>query len=305
MSSATAYLIVGDDPYLVSEQLHRLLEHAPPLAVDEFEAEADPSAIVQALGTSAMFGGTRTVLVRAVDAMGVDGQKALTQYLENPSPDSTLIMTAVRPVPRLSAAVKKVGRVIEAVKGRRSDILNWLAQQSKAKGVKLTGEAMAALVESAGESPGALAGALDELALAHAPGTRLGKKEIIRQFQHRPEARLFSFVDAVAERRQGEALDALGRLTVQGEAPQMLLWNLVRHFRLMLASQGDSPAAVARDLAVQPWRAEKLVRQAKAFSAAGLSDALIALAEADHKMKKTEEPGRLTLERTVVAICGR
>lgn len=305
MSHPVAFLIVGDDHHLVSEELHKLLERAAPLGIDEFDSEADPKMIVQALGTSSMFGETRTVLVRGLDAMPADSQKILAEYLDEAPGGSTLIMIAARPVPRLAAAVKKVGRIIEAAKGRRSDLFNWLAAESKAKGVKLTGDAMGVLIESVGESAGALAAALEELSLAHAPGARLGPREVGRQFQHRPGAKLFAFVDAVAERRPGEALDALGRLTAQGEAPQMLLWNLHRHFRMMLAAQGDSPAEAARKLSIQPWRAEKLVRQARRFSGAELARALCVLAEADWRMKKSEEPEAVTLERSVVAMCGQ
>lgn len=305
MTGSAAFLIVGDDHHLVSQELHGLLEGASPLSVDEFDWDTDPAVIVQALETPPLFGEARTVLVRGVDSMAADSQKVLADYLESPSSDNMLIMTAIRPVPRVATAVKKAGRVIDAVRGRRSDLLNWLANQSKRAGVKLAGDALTVLIECVGESTGALAGALDELALAHAPGTRLGKKEVARQFQHRPEAKLFAFVDAVAERRGGQAVDALGRLTARGEAPQMLIWNLNRHFRMMLATHGESAASVARGLGIQPWRAEKLVRQARLFSSEALSNAYILLAEADRKMKKSEEPEALTLERTVVAICSR
>lgn len=304
MTNPRAFLIVGDDPHLVSEELHKLLEKSAALEIDEFDSDADPKVVVQALATPSMFGETRTVLLRRVDSMSAESQKILADYLDDPSAESILILVAVRPVPRLASAVKRVGRVLEAAKGRRSDVLNWLAAESKAKGVKLTGEAMNVLIESVGESTGALAGAIEELSLAHAAGVRLGPKEVARQFQHRPEAKLFAFVDAVAERRKGEALDALGRLTSQGETPQMLAWNLNRHFRMLLASRGDSAVAAARTLGIQPWRAEKLVRQSQKFSQAALIDAYLALAGADWKMKRSEEPETLTLERTVVAICG-
>lgn len=303
MTGPDAFLIVGDDPYLVSEELHKILENTSPLAVDEFDSEGSAAAVVQALATPSMFGENRTVLVRGVDAMPAESQKTILDYLEDPVGEGTLVMTAARPVSRLAAVVRRLGRVIEAAKGKRSDLFNWLGEQSKAKGLRLSGEAMAALMDSVGESRGALAGAVDELALAHAAGARLGKKEIERQFQHRPEARLFAFVDAVAERRRGEALDTLGRLIAQGEAPQLLIWNLNRHLRMMLAVRGDSPAQAAKTLGIQPWRAEKLVRQARGLPEEALVSAYIRLAEADHKMKRSEEPDSLTLERTVTAIC--
>lgn len=302
MISASAYLIVGDDPHLAREELHKLLEGAGRYAVDEFDAEAEIGLVFQALETASMFAEPRIAVVHAVDSMPAEAQRQIAAFLENKTPGNTLIMVAARPVPKIAAAVRKVGRVIEVAKGRRSDLLGWLSDESKKKSLRLTGEALTALIESVGESREALAGAIDLLSLAHASGARLGPAEISRQFQSRGEAKLFGFIDAVAERKKAQALEALGRLQAQGEAPQLLLWNLNRHFRMLLVSRGQAPAAVAKSLGLPPWRAEKLVRQGKGFSQARLLAAYRALAEADRKMKSSVEPESLTLERAVVDI---
>ncbi|MGI8426364.1 MAG: DNA polymerase III subunit delta [Actinomycetota bacterium] len=302
MINASAYLIVGDDPHLAKEELHKLLEGASPYAIDEFDAESETGLIFQSLETASLFDEPRIAVVHAVDSLSAEAQRQIAEYLQDHIPGNTLIMITVRPIPKIAAAVKKVGRVIEASKGRRSDLFNWLNEQTRKKGLKLTGDALATLIDSVGESREALAGALDLLSLAHAKGARLGPDDISRQFQNRGDAKLFGFIDAVAERKRATALEALNRLLDQGEAPQLLAWNLNRHFRMLLASKGESPAAVARSLGVPPWRAEKLVRQAKGFSQPMLVAAYQALAVADRKMKSSVEPEGLTLERAVVDI---
>jgi len=302
MINASAYLIVGDDPHLAKEELHKLLEGASQYAIDEFDAESEVGLVFQSLETASLFDEPRIAVVRAVDSMSAEAQKLIAEYLQDHSPGNTLILVAARPMPKIAAAVRKVGRVIEAAKGRRSDLFTWLNEQTKRKSLKLTSEAMATLIDSVGESREALAGALDLLSLAHAKGVRLGPGDIARQFQNRGEAKLFGFIDAVAERKQGQALEALNRLQAQGEAPQLLAWNLNRHFRMLLASKGESPAAAARTLGIPPWRAEKLVRQAKGFTPETLVAAYLVLAEADRKMKSSVEPEGLTLERAVVDI---
>jgi len=302
MISASAYLIVGDDPHLAKEELHRLLEGASPYAIDEFDAESEVGLVIQSLETASLFDEPRIAVVHAMDSMPAQAQKLIAEYLQDHTPANTLIMVAARPIPKIAAAVRRVGRVIEAAKGRRTDLFNWLNEETKKRSVKLSGDAMGTLIDSVGESREALAGAVELLSLAHATGARLGPDDISRQFQNRGEAKLFGFIDAVAERKKAQALEALNRLQDQGEAPQLLAWNLNRHFRMLLASKGESPAAVAKRLGLPPWRAEKLVRQAKGFSREMLVAAYQALAEADRKMKSSVEPEGLTLERAVVDI---
>jgi DNA polymerase-3 subunit delta len=148
----------------------------------------------------------------------------------------------------------------------------------------------------------ALAQAIDELSLAMHRGSRLGPDQIARHFRGRADVKLYAFVDAVAQRQPSVALEALHYLLVRGEAPQMLFWSLTRHFRMLLVAAESSASIAAEQLKIPQWRAEKLVRQARGFAAGTLVAAYHRLAEADLKMKRSEEPEALTLERLVVAL---
>jgi len=65
-----------------------------------------------------------------------------------------------------------------------------------------------------------------------------------------------------------------------------------------------APPSHARPLLGKPdWLAEKLCRQARGFGQEALIEAYQVLAEADLKVKSSEEPEGLTLERAVVALC--
>lgn len=304
-SLVAAYFVVGDDAYLTSEALEGILAGVDELALSEFGPESDPSEIFQALDTPSMFGGRRVVIVRGVHEMPADVHRRVIAYLENPSVSASLVLVSAKPLAKIAAAARKVGRVIETGKGKRTDLFGWLREEAKARGLKISGDAMGALVEAVGEERMALVQAIDELALAMEEGTRLGPEEVRRQFQRRGDAKVFGFVDAVAARQTGAALEALHRLLRRGEAPQALFWTLLRHFKMLLLAIDAAPSSVAGDLGIPSWRAEKLVRQAANFSTPELLAAYQVLAGADRKMKKSEEPEELTLERAVVAIAGR
>lgn len=302
---APAYLIVGDDPYLTSEALDGILVGIDEYAISEFAPEDDPSAILQALDTPSLFGARRVVVVRRVDEMLADVHRQLVSYLENPSASSCLILLSAKPLAKVAAAARKVGRVIETSRGKRTDLFSWLRDEAKKRGLKVTGDVMGALVEAIGAERMALVQAIDELALALGEGARIAPEDVRRQFQGRAEANLYGFVDAVAGRQAGPALEALHRLLRQGESAQALFWMVVRHFKMLMIAGDAPPASVAGDLGIPAWRAEKLVRQARNFSQTELVEAYRVLAAADKKIKKSAEPEELTLERAVVAVASR
>lgn len=301
-SSVAAHLVIGDDPYLASEEVGKIMTGADELAREEFGAGSEVTEILQALNTPSMLSDRRFVVLRDVEGLPAESQRALAEYLEDPSPGVTLVMVGTKASARLTTAVKTAGRVSEVGKGKRNDLFAWLKQEANARSVKLTGDALGALVEAIGDERMALSSALEELSLAM-PGKAVGPSEVRSQFRTMGQTKIFGFIDAVASKQAGAALDALHRLLRQGEASQMLFWSLTRHFRMLLAAEG-SPQSVAKVLGIPPWRAEKLVRQARNFSEESLIAAYQMLAEADRKIKNSEEPEALTLERAVVSIAG-
>lgn len=297
------FLIVGEDPFLVEEALGKLVAEADHLSLVEFTSDDEMPSALEALRTPSMLG-RRTVVIRAVDEFGADAQRELITYLEDPSVDSTLVLVASKAVAKISAAVKKAGRVVEAAKGRRNELFSWLREEARGRGLKVSGDVMGVIVETIGEERMALANALDELSLALGKGGTLTVATVRKHFTGRRDTKIFAFIDAVATKDPGGALESMHRLIRQGEAPQALFWTLTRHFR-MLASVEGSASKVAKDLGLPAWRAEKLVKQANLFSRDELVDVFRSLAEADRKVKSSEEPDELALERAVVSIASK
>lgn len=299
----SSYVVVGDDPHLTEVAVDKLLKGLSESSINQFGPVDEIDNVLQAISTPSMFDDRRTIVVREVEKLPADAQRKLIACLENPVPDATLIVVGSKMPAQMVSAARKSGHVIEVEKGRRQDLFAWVKQQASAKGLHIAGEAMNAMIEAVGEQRLALAQALEELSLAKPPGTRLTVKDVTGQFQGRADVKLYGFIDAVAQKQGPAALEAMHYLVSQGEAPSMLFWSLTRHFRQMLIAAESSPKQVAKTLGIPDWRAEKLVRQARGFGLEALVEAYQLFAEADLKVKSSEEPEGLTLERTVVAIC--
>lgn len=298
-----AYLIVGDDPHLSGEALHKLLKGLPDASIDEFTAADDYDSIAQALVTPSMFDDRRTVVITDVEKLPAESQRKLIAYLQKPAAETALVLVAQKASSQLIAAVKQSGHVIQAGKGRRNDLLLWLKREFSDQGLAAGGDAINALIDAVGEQRLALSRAVEELALVK-DGGRVKADDVRRQFQGRADVKLFGFIDAVAMRQGPAALQSLRLLLAQGEPAQLVFWNLSRHFRMLLMATEGGANHVAKALSIPQWRAEKLVRQVRNFTRDELLDVYEVLADADLKMKTSVEPEGLTLERVVLSIAG-
>jgi DNA polymerase-3 subunit delta len=303
-AAISAVLIVGDDAYLVSEAVAKALAGIDPLSVEERHGGDDRDRVLGALEATSLFGGRRAVVVRGVDEAPAEVQRALVAYLKDPNPDCLLVLVSAKSLTALGDAVRKVGHLVEAGRGKRNDLFGWLREKARELGLRTSGDAMGALLEAVGEERMALAQALEELSLALGRDARVGPDDVARQFRGRTQSNAFAFLDATATGQTGTALVALRRLLEQGEAAQALLGALTRHVRLMI-EVGDGPAArAAKTLGIHSFRAEKLVKQAAGFTQPALAQAYREMAAADHRLKSGEESDDLALERAVIAVSG-
>lgn len=301
----SSYVVVGDDPHLTEVAVDKLLKGLSETSINQFGPLDEIENVLQAIATPSMFDDRRTIVVREVERLPAEAQRKLIACLQHPEPDATLVLVGSKMPAQMISAARKSGHVIEVEKGKRKDLFPWVKQQAAAKGLHMSGDAMSTLVDVVGEQRLALSQALEELSLAMPAGARITPKEIAAQFRGRADVKLFGFIDAVAQKQGPAALEAMHYLVAQGESPTMLFWNLIRHFRQLLEAAESSPKQVAKALGKPEWLAEKLCRQARGFGVEALVAAYQMLAEADLKMKSSEEPEGLTLERTVVALTRR
>lgn len=301
--SAHVYLIVGDDPYLIESATKEIIGGVGELSVTEFGPHDPVGTIIETLRTGSLFAEPRVVITRGLEEFLAESQRQLIAYIEDPSPETIAIFVSSKSLPKVAAAAKKTGRVIDATRGRRADLAGWIRGESKTRGLKIDEEGTAALLDAIGEERLAIANALDELSLAVGRGGRIGADKVREHFRGRADTKVFTFIDAAANRNAGHALQALHLLLRSGESTSRIFWTLTSHVRMLLLAEG-SPSAVAKRLGLPDWRAEKLVRQARNFTRNELIDVFVLLADADRKIKNSEETEELILERIVMRMAG-
>ena len=301
------YLITGEE-FLVAEALEevRAATGSDPLSELSFEARTPGHELITALSTSSLLGGLRVVIVHSAQDLLKEQVEALDSYLESPSPNSVLVLVASGRT-KLDAKVKKTGSVVavDAPKGRR--LVSWIRQRAGAHSIKLDERAAWALMDSVGSELRELDGALRQLATGIGDDKVATAAEVKRAFPRAADQRLYTFTDAVGDRRLPLAMAHLRRLLDQGEEPLVIVGSLAAQLRRMLRARpyADGGSRAVEDaLGVPRWRAERIGKQARAYKERELIDAMATLAATDLEIKGGDLSPPAALERAVIHIVG-
>jgi len=128
-------------------------------------------------------------------------------------------------------------------------------------------------------------GELEKLALYRPNGT-IAREDIDALVAEAVPGSTWAFLDAIGYRRTGEAASLAQRLFAEGTPIQVMTTQLHRRLRELILVldhlvAGTKPADLVRELKLQPFRAQKLAEQARAWQQSELDGALAALLDVD------------------------
>jgi DNA polymerase-3 subunit delta len=191
---------------------------------------------------------------------------------------------------------------------REGELPNWLEREAKRQGKTLGPGAARQLAESVGYNLLELHQELEKLILYTVGQTAITTADIARLSSHSRIHSVFELLDSLGQNRPDKALKVLRRLLELGEHPSVIVVMLARQIRLLMRTREGlqknlEVAALAKELGVQKFSAEKLQRQAGGFRLAQLQNHLIRLHEADQQIKTGMAEPRLLLEKIILDLC--
>ncbi len=315
----TVWLVRGDDPSLVAQAAHRLVQRLsegsdPALVVEEHGGvgadELDVGAVIDACTTPPFFGDRRVVVVRDAGRLNAAAAGRLVGYLEDPVPTTRLVLVGgggTVPAPLVKAISGRKG-ILDASPGTGRDRRAWMAEQVRGGPVDLSAGALARLTGHLGDDLGRLSGLLETLAAAYGEGASVGEAELEPFLGEAGGVPPWELTDAVDEGATAPALGALRRMLGPGGrgAPEVI-GILARHYANMLRLDGagaDSAEAAAHLLGVRhPFAAKKALGQAQRLGSEAIGRAVLLVADADLDVKgQTALPSELVMEVLVARL---
>lgn len=204
--------------------------------------------------------------------------------------------------------LKKSAQVREFQPRQGAELQRWLQERARALGTRLQPDAGALLVEYAGTEGRGLINEVNKLSAYAGIGGTINTDAVRLLVSDSGESSVFEFVDALAARQLGPALQLLHDLFADGAAATYLLFMVGRQVRILIgvaeyADQRLGPDAIAAELGQRPFVVRKAMDQARRFDKAALLRLHDRLTELDHWSKTGQIEPEAALELLVGETC--
>lgn len=202
---APVYCLYGENEFRKDEAVRQMISAATEEATREFNLdvlrgpETDEQTLEVSVSTLPMMSERRMVVLRDPAGLKKRSRAALERYLENPSPETVLVLVAPAgsDVPDTIAGRATLVE-LENLTGER--LKRWIAKQAKSVyGVEIDPDAAELLQQVVGLDLVELAGELDKLA-SYCGGRRIDTDGVIAVVGVRPGETMIDLVDAVSAR---------------------------------------------------------------------------------------------------------
>ena len=301
-----AYLLCGDEPFLVSSYKKRLREA---IAGDDtmnfnyFEGKSpDVREIISLADTMPFFAERRLILI---DSSGFfkSAPDELAEYLPQ-MPDTTCLIFCESEVDKrnkLYKKVKEMGHVAELNKQTSDQLMNWAAGILSRDGKKITKPMMEYFLERTGDDMENIRTELEKLICYTMGRDVITKEDIDAIGTVHVTNRIFEMVSAIVAGNTRKAMDLYEDLLTLKEPPMRILFLIARQFNQLLqvkelTSKGSDKGTIASRLKVPPFAAGKLITQAKAFSREQILSYVQLCVESEEAVKTGQLSDRMAVE---------
>lgn len=265
--------------------------------------------ITDALAPS-LFGDARLIVIKGIQDLAAELGDEIANYLEDPDEGVHLILWHKGGV-KGKALVEKIKKIkpnliaADVIK-KESDKADFVRSEFLRLGRKITGEGVQAIVDALGSDMRELSSVCSQLSADVVGTAAISESDVAKFQQGRVETTGFDVADAVLEGKTDLALVTLRQALESGVDPVMIISALAGSLRAVAKVSGVNRSVKSFELAgplgLSPWQIDKARRQLAGWTPGTLSDAVIALSQADADIKGAASDPIYALERAVIAL---
>ena len=235
----------------------------------------------------------------------------LADYIKN-MPETACFLFVEQEVDKrgkLYKAVKDKGRVAELGRQDEKTLLYWIAGNMKREGKQIRESTARYLVNRTGTDMENLEQEMEKLFAYTLGRDEVTVKDIDEICTTHISSQIFAMVEAVAVKKQKQALDYYYDLLALKEPPMRILYLLVRQFKLLmevkdLLRRGFDKSQIAKEAKLHPFVAGKYMQQCRAFSTEELKGILEEAADTEEQVKTGRLNDRMSVELFIVKNSG-
>jgi DNA polymerase III subunit delta len=324
----TAILLLGDEVYLRDASRAALIEKYVPeaartWAVSRFSADrGETQAALDQAQTLPMLSSQQVVFLEEAEAIEKLGEKVreeaverLTAYLADPAPFTALVIEAEKLDMRMLLGKKlaELTLVVEVGLGERvEDRIEAAVPLAKAMakelGVTFASGAAEDLAEFVSGDLMRLKTEVEKLSTFAADRKTIHREDVGLLVISEKTTTTWEVADLLASQQPRRALEFVNRLLRDGEEPLMMIGGLAWTYRKLVEASELRGVVngwqAAKALSMNPERAELAIRCARKIPRERLLDSLLALQEADSRLKGGAKDVQAIMEFLVWRLSG-
>lgn len=305
------YLLYGEESYLKKQYKDKLSKAMLPdgdsMNYSYFEGKATDIKQVIDLAETLPFFSPRRLIVMEDTGFFKSASGDLAEYIRT-MPESTYVLFVESEVDKrgkLYKAVKEKGRIVEMARQDGATLQKWVLSVMKREGRQITQSAVRHFLTKVGDDMENIHGELEKLFCY-----TLGKREItIHDIEEicttHIDNKIFDMINAVADKKQKQALLYYYDLLALKEPPMRILFLMVRQFRILMevsemSRRGYGKKEISENVKVPPFAVGRYLAQAQKFSGPGLRKILEDCAETEEEVKTGRLADTMAVELLII-----
>ncbi|PAY53697.1 DNA polymerase III subunit delta [Ligilactobacillus salivarius] len=317
-SLKNVYLVLGEDTYLNNKVKELFWNYIPEsdrefnAAIYDMETTSIATAIADAI-SAPFFSEKRLVIITHPYFLTGDTKKhsieqdvnELIGYLQNPSPDTLLVVLAsydkLDSRKKVVKELKSKAEIVDTSSLNESEIRQYLIKYCDGKKVIIEKRAIDRLIQLTNANFSKIMNELSKLIIATVDTKKITVSEVDGLVTKSLEQNVFDLVDFVRDKKIKEAFELYHELLEQKEEPIKINAILIGQFRLLLQVKilqkySYDQGSIASTLKVHPFRVKLAMQNARKFSNNSLKSAYLGLAEIEEKLKTSSQNPELLFQ---------
>ncbi|MCM1046952.1 MAG: DNA polymerase III subunit delta [Clostridiales bacterium] len=305
------YLLYGEEAYLRRQYRDKLkaalVNDGDTMNYNYFEGKGIDVGEIIDLAETLPFLAERRVIIIENSGLFKHGGEQLADYLKEPCETTffVLVEPEIDKRSKLFKALTAKGRAIEFKAQDESILKRWIIGTLNKENKKITERDLSLFLEKTGTDMENISKELEKIICYCMDKDVITGADIEEICTRQVNNQIFDMMDAIAAKRQKEAMDLYYDLLTLKEPPMRILFLLARQFNLLLQvkelkQKGYPAKVIGENVGLPGFIAGKYVNQASKFSTQYLRDAVTDCVETEEAVKTGKMNDVLSVELLLI-----
>lgn len=305
------YLLYGEEAYLRRQYRDKLkaalVNDGDTMNYNYFEGKGIDVGEIIDLAETLPFLDDRRVIIIENSGLFKHGGEQLADYLKEPCETTffVLVEPEIDKRSKLFKALTAKGRAVEFKAQDESILKRWILGTLNKENKKITERDLSLFLEKTGTDMENISKELEKIICYCMDKDVITGADIEEICTRQVNNQIFDMMDAIAGKRQKEAMDLYYDLLTLKEPPMRILFLLARQFNLLLQvkelkQKGYPAKVIGENVGLPGFIAGKYVNQASKFSTQYLRDAVTDCVETEEAVKTGKMNDVLSVELLLI-----